>query len=198
MPNIHDLRAASRIAFHLGGAAAALALLAGCAGGSSSGAAGQVASISPSGTAASAGQPSAAASAGQPTPGGPVLSENATIAEEKAALGPWYRCLGAHGTRLIENSKYSGLPSPAGAISAAAMKACLSLQPHAPWQEIPADNPNYQLDMAKWINCMNAKGVGVKATSGGVTAGGWTFTHSYGPPNQDQIVSQCETKAFGV
>ena len=198
MPKIVDMRAASRIALPVAGAAVALALLAGCASGSGSSAAGQVASMpSQSSSAGSSGQSSATAATSQPTPGGPALSAYATAAQRKAILGPWYRCLGAHGTPLAMTAKLPGLMAPTGTIPAAASKACLSLQPHTPSQEIPADNPNYNVDMAKWINCMNARGVGVKATPGGVTAGGWTFTHAYGPADQNQIVSQCEAKAFG-
>jgi len=198
MQKIHHLRTVSRIA----ALAAAPVLLAACASGSGSGATGQVASIPSSGGTAGAGgqsgQGSAAAVPSHPNLEGPALPEEATDAQIKAIEGPWFRCLGAHGTPLATNPKQPGVMAPTGAIPAAARKACLSLQPHTPWQEIPADNPNYKLDMASWINCMNAKGVGVKATSGGPTAGGWTFTQSYGPPDQNQVVRECEAKAFGA
>jgi hypothetical protein len=199
MQKIHHLRAASRVAPRTAGLAAALVLLAACASGSGSGATGQVASIpSSGGTAGSVGQSSAAAVSSHPNLEGPALSEEATAAQIKAIEGPWVRCLGAHGTALALTPKLPGLPMPISTISAAARNACRSLQPHPPWQEIPADNPNYKLDMAKWINCMNARGVGVEATSAGPTAGGWTFTRSDEPANANQIEGQCEAKAFGA
>jgi hypothetical protein len=198
MPKIHHLRTASRVAPRTAGLAAALVLLAACASGSGSGATGQVASIpSSGGTAGSVGQGSAAAVPSHPNLEGPALPDEATDAQIKAIEGPWFRCLGAHGTPLATNPKQPGVMAPTGAIPAAARKACLSLQPHAPWQEIPADNPNYKLDMAKWINCMNARGVGVKATSGGPTAGGWTFTNPNEPADENQVETQCEMQAFG-
>jgi hypothetical protein len=195
MPKIHNLR----VWFPIAGAAMALALLAGCAGGSSSSAAGQVASIPRSGSTAASAGPGTAAAANHSDIPGPTLPDDATPAQMKAIMVPWFRCLGSHGVHMTsaQNQKMPGVPYPDGTITAAVHKACASLQPHPPWQEMPQYNPDYNLDLAKWVNCMNARGMAVEATATGPTAGGWTFTRSNQPANADQIEGQCEKQAFG-
>jgi hypothetical protein len=175
--------------------AAALPALAGCGGGSAR----QVASIPSSGGAASSAPAgSSGGSGGQPAGTqkfnlqGVTLPDNASPAERKRIFNAWAGCLEAHGDHAIA-TKSDGTMVPASTpVPPAPAKACQSLHPHSPWQEIPADNPNYNQDMANWINCLNTRGVHVRATSQG-----WTFTSTNVPPNEHQIEVQCEMQAFG-
>lgn len=173
---------------------AALPALAGCAGGSG---ARQVASIPSSGGVAgsasaesSEGQPGGAQKFNQP---GVTLPDNASPAETKRIVNAWMGCLEANGDHSVA-TKSNGEMTPDAPVPAGAAKACQSLQPHPPWQEIPADNPNYNQDMARWVNCLNSRGIHVRGNSQG-----WTYTSNSNnlPPNAQQIQVQCEMKAFG-
>jgi hypothetical protein len=172
-------------------AAGALSLLAGCGAASGSAAQNQgVASLS------SPGAKSAAAPQASPTVEGVLLPDNASPAETKLIVNAYYSCLEDHGVTGI-GTKSDGLMAPEGnfpdtPLVASAEKACASMKPHPPWQEIPADNPNYQADMAKWENCMDAKGIPVKPVPGG-----WTFVSSTVPADESQVQTDCEMQAFG-
>jgi len=171
-------------------AAGAVSLLAACGGGGSGSAAAVqgVASIAASGAARSAAQQTA------PVQTGVLLPANASFAEIKRVMNAYYSCLQDHGVTGIGSK--SGMLAPANIpdtpLVATAEKDCASKKPHPPWQEIPADNPNFQNDMRAWVNCMNSRGMSVMAVSGG-----WDFTSSHQPANSDQIEVECEMKAFG-
>lgn len=92
---------------------------------------------------------------------------------------------GAAGGYLTPTGSYDQFPG--------AVKACRSLQPHPPWQEMPQYNPNYQRDFARWVNCMNAEGVPAKAVPGG-----WDFngTSSLSYAQQNKVTVTCEMRAF--
>jgi len=174
-------------------AAGAVSLLAACGGGGSGSAAAAqgVASIAASGGTRPAVQQTA------PVQTGVLLPDNASPAEAKRIVNAYYSCLEDHGVTTGIGSKPNGLMGPEGSfpntpLVATAEKDCASKKPHPPWQEIPADNPNYQNDMRAWINCMNSRGVPVRAVSGG-----WTFVSSHVPADESQIELECEMKAFG-
>jgi hypothetical protein len=164
-------------------------VLAGCGNGAGSGAAKQVASLP--GATGSAGRSAAAAGTQKFGLQGPTLPDNASLAQMKRIVNPWFACLEAHGDHAI-GSKGPGILSPSGPIPAAAAKACQRLRPHPPWQEIPADNPQYNKDFATWVNCMNARGMSVRAVPGG-----WNFNSANEPADADKIQVQCEMQAFG-
>jgi len=171
-------------------AAGAVSLLAACGGGSGSAAAAQgVASIAASGGTRPAAEQTA------PVQTGVLLPDNASEAETKRIVNAYYSCLQGHGVTGI-GSKPNGLMAPGNIpntpLVATAEKDCASKKPHPPWQEIPADNPNFQNDMRAWVNCMNSRGVPVTAVSGG-----WNFASSHEPADADQIQLECEMKAFG-
>jgi hypothetical protein len=172
-------------------ATAALAAVAGCGSGPG-GTTRQVASIP------SASHP--VATHAQPAGTGPASQAGVLVVPWEPLKGlhayqAWGACLKEHHPTQGKRSgqELFGIPD----VSVAAAQACRSLQPHGPWQEDPTKNPRYKLDFAHWINCLNARGVHVVATQGGVTAGGWTYTSSHVPPNDDQIELQCEMRAFG-
>ncbi len=168
-------------------------LVTGCGGGSSAGT--PVASLPATGGARVGGQH---ASAGSSPTGleGPTLPVNASVAEIKRIVNPYFQCLQAHGDPNI-GSKPNGIMGPNSstvtpAISAA-QAACRSLLPHGPWQEMPQYNPHYNQDMAAWVNCLNAHGIHVHQTSDG-----WTYDSSGPlPPGSGQTTVRCEMKAFG-
>jgi hypothetical protein len=128
--------------------------------------------------------------------GGVTVPDNASAAEARRLINPYYSCLEDHGVTGI-GTKPGGLMGPSEKfpntpLVVTAEKDCAPKKPHAPWQEIPADNPNYQADMAKWVNCMNARGVPVTPNSQG-----WTFASSHEPADAGQVQLECEMTAFG-
>jgi hypothetical protein len=172
-------------------AVGAVSLLAACGGGGSGSAAAAqgVASIAASGGTRPAAQQTA------PVQTGVLLPVNASEAEAKRIMNAYYSCLQGHGVTGI-GTKPNGLMGPENIphtpLVATAEKDCASKKPHGPWQENPADNPNYQNDMRAWINCMNSRGVPVRAV-----AGGWNFVSTHVPADESQIELECEMKAFG-
>jgi hypothetical protein len=155
-----------------------------------------VASIPASARGASPGGQRTAASAGPAGLTGPTLPDNASMAETKRIVNPYFQCLEAHGDHAI-GSKPDGLMGPLNNSDTpairAAQAACASLRPHPPWQELPAYNPHYNQDMAKWINCMNVHGIHVHAVPGG-----WTYDSSGPlPADANGVQVQCEMTAFG-
>jgi hypothetical protein len=176
------LRSAAAVA---AGAAGAL-LIAGCGGHSP---AAQVASAPASARGAQSSAP--AVTGGQPAGlQGPTVPDNATGAQLKRLVNPYYECLQQHGDQTI-SSKPGGLMAPGGPVPAAAAAACAALRPHPPWQQLPQYNPHYQQDMAAWVNCMNAHGVPSR-----LVPGGFTFTGAQ-PADLVQVQTQCEMSAFG-
>jgi hypothetical protein len=140
---------------------------------------------------------------------GITMADNASEAELKRATTDYSNCLVAHhdpdtitkfGVKEVEtdpDGNYPEVPSDAAARPAA--QACLSLWPHPPAQEIPAYNPNYKLDLAKWVNCMTAGGLKVVLTPN--SPPGWAYTDAGASqgisPAGEKITVQCEMKAFG-
>jgi hypothetical protein len=152
---------------------------------------------------ASPGQPSAS-SAGSADNGGPAglsgvtVPDNAPPAEMDRIFNAWASCMQAHGDHEFY-SKRNGdgaIQFPVGNPDSkypSAVSACAALHPHQPWQEMPQYNPNYNQDFAKWINCLNAKGVPVKATPGG-----WTYngTSRLSDAAKQKVEVVCEMQAF--
>jgi hypothetical protein len=173
-------------------------------GGGSGGAAGGAGTGNVASLPASPGQgASSAGTAGQSGQSGPAglegvtLPDNATMAETTRIMNAWASCMGSHGDShfAAKQGHPDGVRVPTVSIDKfpAAVKACRSLQPHAPWQELPQYNPNYQRDFARDVTCMNARGVPVKAVHGG-----WTFngTSSLSEAQQEQVTVECEMQAF--
>jgi hypothetical protein len=173
-------------------AAVLVAGLAGCSTGSGSAAAKHGTSTPrPASSGSPAGQRLTGTSSHRANLEGPTLPDNASAAEVRRIYKPWSACLEAHGVHKFVSK--DGLKEPASPVTPAILKSCQRLRPHPPWQEIPAYNPNYNKDMAAWIDCMNARGMGVVGNSHG-----WTFTGSGHPDgNIYQIQVQCEMQAFG-
>jgi len=184
-------------------AAAALAVIALAACGGQGGAAGSgtsgVASLpSSAGQSSSAAQPVAGSQGGPAADIGVTVPDNATPAQRDRIYNGYAACLETHGmpTRDFYRKQDAAggfLVTPDTGQFPAAAKACQSLQPHVPWQEDPRYNPNWARDNARWVNCMNAKGVPVKATPDG-----WTFngTSSLSPAQQGTVQVACEMQAF--
>jgi hypothetical protein len=143
--------------------------------------------------------PAAAAAAGQSGPAGlqgVTMPANASPAETARIMNAWASCLQAHGDPDFATKKGPGgieAPTTSPSKFPAAAKACRSLQPHPPWQEMPQYNPSYQRDFAQWVTCLNARGVPVKAVPGG-----WNYdgTSSLSPARQEKVTVQCEMRAF--
>jgi hypothetical protein len=182
-------------------AALTIITLTACGSGSQAGGAGtgNVASLpaSPGQGSSSAGTTDQAGQSGPAGLQGVTLPDNATLAETTRIMNAWASCMGSHG-----DSHFSAKQGDAGGPRfptvtidkfPAAVKACRSLPPHAPWQELPQYNPNYQRDFARDINCMNARGVPVKAVPGG-----WDFngTSSLSEAQQEKVTVECEMRAF--
>lgn len=183
-------------------AAAALTIITLTACGSGGGQAGRagtgnVASLpaSPSQVSSSAGT----APAGQSGPAGltgVTMPDNASPAERDHIEDAWATCMEAHGDHQF-TSKADGVPggylTPTGSLTPAALQACRSLQPHPPWQELPQYNPDYQRDSARWVNCLNRRGLPVQAVPGG-----WTYngTSSLSEAQQAKVEVECEMQAF--
>ena len=175
-------------------AVALLPALAGCASSPGPGTR-QVASL-PSATAATAGsagsQPTGAGS-GPASLQGPTVPDGASREQVMRLYKPWYQCLQEHGVVNLPNSVLAKRDNPQ--TLKVAEGACQSLQPHPPWQEMPAYNPHYNRDLAAWVNCINAHGGHVHAIPGG-----WTFDSSSAPPPPGfaQVELGCEEQAFHV
>lgn len=181
----------------------AVITLTACSGQAGSGGAGTgtVASLPTSPGQPSSGAETTPASAG--VPGGPAgvtgvtLPDNATTAERNRIDDAWASCMESHGDHdfAAKSGGPGGYLTPTVSITQfpAAVQACQSLQPHPPWQEMPRYNPNYQRDFARWVSCMNAKGLPVKAVPGG-----WTYdgTSSLSPSQQQKVTVECEIRAF--
>jgi hypothetical protein len=132
---------------------------------------------------------------------GVTIPDNASPAVRNRIQDAWASCMEAHGDHHFVD-KPGG---PGGFLTTtdtmnqmvsefpAAVQACRSLQPHSPWQELPQYNPNYQRDFAQWVNCLNAKGLPVKAVPGG-----WTYngTSSLSQAQQEKVTVDCEIQAF--
>jgi len=186
--------------------AGAVIALAGCGGHAAQSAAG-VASLpaaqgqSPASSASSASSTGSASSAGNGGPAGltgVTMPDNATPAEQNRIENAWASCMQAHGDHDFAGKENNGAgtieePTAPASRYPVAVKACASLQPHEPWQQMPQYNPNYNQDFAKWVNCLNAKGVPVKATTGG-----WTFngTSRLSFTQQKNVIAECEMQAF--
>ena len=181
-----------RLAVRAGPAAAAalLAALAGCA--STPGpATRQVASL-PSATSAttqSSGSQPTGAGSGPAGLQGPTIPNDASKAQYMRLTQPWDQCLQQHGVAHLPGTVGSNLEPHT---LKTAETACQSLQPHPPWQQMPAYNPRYRQDLAAWVNCLNGHGIHVH-----VIPGGWTFDSSAPlPPDERQVELSCEAKAF--
>jgi hypothetical protein len=176
-------------------AVGAVSLLAACGGGSGSTTAAQGAAAQGVASIAASGGTRPTAQQTTPVQTGAVLPDNASPAETKRIVNAYYSCLQDHGVTGI-STKPNGLMGPENIpntpLVATAQKDCASKKPHPPWQEIPADNPNFQNDMRAWVNCMNSRGLSVKAVSGG-----WNFASSHEPADANQIQVECEMQAFG-
>lgn len=73
------------------------------------------------------------------------------------------------------------------------------MMPLVPPETDPKLNPNYSTDFSAWVNCINSKGLKVKAygTSGSGDSG-WTYDGQPTMPQaqQDQVISACKMEAF--
>lgn len=63
----------------------------------------------------------------------------------------------------------------------------------------PKLNPNYSADFSAWVNCINSKGLKVKAYgTPGSGDSGWSFDGQPTMPQaqQTQVISACKMEAF--
>jgi hypothetical protein len=168
-------------------------------GGAAGAGAGGVASLpAPAGQSPSGTQTAAGSQGGPKGLTGVTLPDNAPPAEVNRIQAAWATCMENHGDHDFVAKAGGYLTSNDGLSGAAikfpaALKACKSLQPHPPWQEIPQYNPNYNRDEARSVSCMNQRGVPVTAVPGG-----WNFdgTSKYSESERDKITVECEMQAF--
>jgi hypothetical protein len=116
----------------------------------------------------------------------------------------YYACLGANGVPLTLGIAPAGqpmhkMPPPGAAIPKAAEAACLPKMPLPPPETNPKLNPNYAADFSAWVNCINGKGLKVKATgTPGSGDNGWTYDGqpTMPQPQQEQVIQACKMEAF--
>lgn len=172
-------------------------------------------------TGAAAGDPAPAsgAAAGDPAPGAsapagaPSSASSADRPQERLddtqehdgqLWDSYYACLGANGVPLTGGIAPAGqpmhkMPPPGAAIPKAAEAACLSKMPLPPPQTDPKLNPNYNADFSAWVNCINGKGLKVKAYgTPGSGDSGWSYDGqpTMPQPQQQQVIQTCKMEAF--
>ncbi|MDH6577473.1 hypothetical protein [Kitasatospora sp. MAP5-34] len=191
-----------------------LAALTACGAGSGAQSSGQVSAVAalpstaaPSSPAAGA-SPATGAASGAPDPGStadrPQERLDDTNARDAQLWGSYFACLGANGVPLTGGISYPGQPSykqPAAdaVIPQAAKTACLPKMPVVPPQTDPKQNPNFSADFSAWVNCINNKGLKVKAYgTAGSGNSGWSYdgTPTMPKAQQDQVISACKVEAF--
>lgn len=191
-----------------------LAALTACGGGSgaqstarSSGVASLPSAAAPS-PSAGAQAPGAGAASGAPSPAStadrPQERLDDSTAHDVQLWTNYYACLGENGVPLTGGIGMPGQPmqkqpAPGAAIPQAALTACLPRMPLMPPQTDPKLNPHYNADFSAWVNCINSKGLKVKAYgTAGSGDSGWTFDGQPTMPQaqQDQVISTCKVEAF--
>jgi hypothetical protein len=202
-----------------------LATLTACGGGSGSKSSAQGAAVASLPSAAAASSPVAGASpatgaaGGDPAPGAsaasgaPSPASTADRPQERLDDSPardgqlwdaYYACLGANGVPLTGGIAPAGqpmhkMPPPGAAIPKSAEAACLSKMPLPPPQTDPKLNPNYGADFSAWVNCINGKGLKVKAYgTPGSGNSGWSYDGqpTMPEPQQEQVIQTCKVEAF--
>jgi hypothetical protein len=138
--------------------------------------------------------PSAAVSSGPP---GVTVPAGASAALETRIYGDYGRCLLAHHDPDVSAANPAKINQyPADSAGRAAMRACADLQPHPPWQEMAAYNPNFKLDQAKWVNCMIAGGLKIDVTPTGWGVADSDVSQAMSPAG-GALMLRCEKRAFG-
>ncbi|MEY9949511.1 hypothetical protein [Kitasatospora sp. GAS1066B] len=177
------------------------------------------------GSSAAGASPATGAAAGTPAPGTSAASGTGTApstpapgstadrpqerlddttARDAQLWGAYNDCLGANGVPLSGGISMPGQPvekqvAPGVSIPEAARTACLPKMPLLPPQTDPKQNPNYAADFSAWVNCINGKGLKVKAYgTPGSGDSGWSFDGQPTMPQaqQDQVISTCKMEAF--
>ncbi|MGC0312117.1 hypothetical protein [Kitasatospora acidiphila] len=151
------------------------------------------------GTSAASGAPSSASTADRPQE---RLDDSA--ARDGQLWDAYYACLGANGVPLTGGIAPAGqpmhkMPPPGAAIPKAAEAACQSKMPLPPPQTDPKLNPNYGADFSAWVNCINSKGLKVKAYgTPGSGDSGWSYDGqpTMPEPQREQVIQTCKMEAF--
>lgn len=177
------------------GAAAALALLAGCGGGHTASKDKQdkgVASIvTPS---ASGGSASPSADTGRPQ-----LRLDTSDAEKERLSFIYLDCLRDHGVpggyKPGSSQWFPGGSGGSSTKDAGAYKACLSKKPLQPPELDPATNPHYLDDFREYVRCLNAGGLKVKGLPDG---SGWNYDGpvTLSESEQTDLDRRCTLKAY--
>jgi hypothetical protein len=118
-----------------------------------------------------------------------------TNEESKRLIEPWRTCMKDHNADVdtqphnIEGAKkWSADHKDAG-------DACRAKLPLLPWG-MDRENPAYQDNMHKWVQCMNDKGMHVVETPSNDESP-WTYGSENQPPNSSQIEHDCEVAILG-
>ncbi|MEV6646315.1 hypothetical protein [Amycolatopsis sp. NPDC051371] len=118
-----------------------------------------------------------------------------TAEESNRLIEPWRTCMKDHNADVdtqpntIEGAKkWSADHKDAG-------DACRAKLPLLPWG-MDRENPAYQDNMHKWVQCMNDQGMHVAETPDNDESP-WTYSSDSQPPNSDKIEHDCEVAILG-
>ncbi|MFJ8473543.1 hypothetical protein [Kitasatospora sp. NPDC094011] len=152
--------------------------------------------------------PAAGAASGTPSPGAtadrPQQRLDDTPEHDAQLWTGYYNCLGDNGVPLTGGIAPPGQPMqkqppPGASIPQSALTACQSRMPLMPPEMDPKLNPNYSTDFSAWVNCINGKGLKVKAYgTPGSGNSGWSYDGQPTMPQaqQTQVIAACKTEAF--
>ncbi|MBD0693410.1 hypothetical protein [Streptomyces sp. CBMA123] len=152
--------------------------------------------------------PAAGAASGTPSPGStadrPQQRLDDTQEHDAQLWTGYYNCLGDNGVPLTGGIAPAGQPMqkqppPGTSIPQSALTACQSRMPLMPPEMDPKLNPNYSTDFSAWVNCINGKGLKVKAYgTPGSGNSGWSYDGQPTMPQaqQTQVIAACKTEAF--
>lgn len=139
--------------------------------------------------------PSSAAPSTDADGGRPRHRVDETAEESTRLIEPWRSCMKDHGAdvdtqpnNIAGAEKWSADHKDAG-------DACRAKLPLLPWG-MDRENPAYQDNMHKWVQCMNDKGMHVVETPDNDESP-WTYSSDSQPPNADKIEHDCELAILG-
>ncbi|WP_410623742.1 hypothetical protein [Amycolatopsis sp. cmx-8-4] len=151
----------------------------------------QVASLStPAATPATSAPPSTDADGGRPR-----HRVDETAEESQRLIEPWRTCMKDHDADVDTQPNSIEGAEKWSADHKAAGDACRAKLPLLPWG-MDRDNPAYQDNMHKWVQCMNDKGMHVVETPDNDESP-WTYGSDAQPPNSDKIEQDCEVAILG-
>lgn len=155
----------------------------------------QVASLSTPSASASSVAPSTADPSTDEDGGRPRHRVDETAEESQRIIEPWRTCMKDHDADVDTQPNTIEGAKKWSADHKAAGDACRSKLPLLPWG-MDRENPAYQDNMHKWVQCMNDKGMRVVETPDNDESP-WTYASDSQPPNSDKIEHDCEVAILG-